>query len=369
MNRVIIICFIQCWFFSVQVANAEIKIPEFQQETLTKFKAGINISYYENYWKPAHVLLEQYYQLKDKLALANRLGFTTVRLPVSFDNYLSPGSNHINPTLISQLAEVYDYIEKHNMNLIITYHYGQLHKKENHHVESMRIAEMWLQLVNSFKGRGYQNLFFGLYNEPEISGDNWTFVNNKLMSLLRPKDKERYWIIGSTDFHGINAFIHLKKIHNDHKIIYTFHFYEPYIFTHQGAAWDPEKTCLKILPYPFKQTEMPALPARVMHKDIIHNYHHYCEIGNKQFITKRIQKMYEWLIENQVPIICTETGVINSIPMQYRENYLFDTTDVMTQYGIPVMVWDLDQTFGVIDKDNIPLKSISGWINSFIKYM
>ena len=187
------------------------------------------------------------------------------------------------------------------------------------------------------------------------------------MSVLWPQDTERFWIIGSTDFKGIVAFIHLKPIPHDNKIIYTFHFYQPYIFTHQRASWDPEKTYLKILPYPFSQTEMLSLPARQMTKDMQYNYYHYHTKGNKLFISQRIQKIFDWLVANQVPIICNETGVINSVPKQFRENYLFDAIDVMTQFGIPVVVWDLDQTFTITDKNKVPLNTITKWISAFNK--
>ena len=104
MNNLISLLFPLFCLLSSQNTYAESSIPEFQQDILNKFKTGINISYYENYWKPSHVLLEQYYQLIDKVTLAHQIGFTTVRLPVSFDNYLIPGTNKINPALINQLT-------------------------------------------------------------------------------------------------------------------------------------------------------------------------------------------------------------------------------------------------------------------------
>jgi len=42
----------------------------------------------------------------------------------------------------------------------------------------------------------------------------------------------------------------------DEKLWYTFHFYEPYIFTHQGAGWTKEKNFLEGLPYPYRSAAM-----------------------------------------------------------------------------------------------------------------
>ncbi|MCX6207578.1 MAG: cellulase family glycosylhydrolase, partial [Bacteroidetes bacterium] len=327
-------------------------LPAFQKELNQKFKAGVNISYFENYWKKEDYLLSNYKKVMSKIELANKLGFTSVRLPVAFDNFLVSGTNTINKDLINELVEIYDYVEKRNMNLIITYHYGTLFKKENKVKEVERIADMWSQIIFDFKGRGYDRLYFGLYNEPRVSVEDWRFAKNQLMKILRPKDLDRYWIVGSTNYNGIDAMIQLKKVPNDNKVIYTFHFYQPYIFTHQGASWDPDKTYLKVLPYPYTTNEMPAKPNRSMTRDMDYNYEHYSEKASQNFIAQRLKIVYDWMIENQVPVICTETGTIASVPKQYRDSYFKDVFYVMNWYGIPAMIWDLDQTFKIVEGDN-----------------
>jgi endoglucanase len=352
-----------------QNIHAQAEIPNFQLELQDKFKAGVNISFFENYWKKEEYLLNNYRKVMDKVSLANQLGFTSIRLPVSFDNFLEPGTNKITKQLLTDLTEIYDFVESKNMNLIITYHYGSLYKKEDKKKEADRIADMWSQVVGNFKGKGYTRLFFGLYNEPRISIEDWRSTKNRLMFLLRPKDLERYWIVGSTNYNGIDAVVQLKKVPNDNKIIYTFHFYSPYIFTHQGAAWDPDKTYIKGLPFPYTTEEMPSKPNRQMTGDMIYNYEHYSEKGSRDYIEQRLRIVYDWLVENQAPVICTETGAIGTIPTKYRENYFKDVMYEMRHFGIPAMIWDLDQNFRIIDENKVPIKVVTDWVNSFNKYM
>lgn len=73
--------------FSLKL-TAQVYIPDHQQQTLFKFKTGVNISYFEEYWKTDKELLRHFPELLAKVKLASKLGFTTVRLPVSFDLFL-----------------------------------------------------------------------------------------------------------------------------------------------------------------------------------------------------------------------------------------------------------------------------------------
>lgn len=345
-------------------AKGQVYVPSIQEQTLFKFKTGVNISYYESYWKTDKELLRHFPELMAKVKLAAKLGFKTIRLPVSFDLFLEKDKKLIEKLLLDELHQVYELVESQQMNLIITYHYGRLYKVADRKTEVQRIADMWKQFVARFKGKGYDNLYFGLYNEPRIGEEDWNLSAKQLMSTLRKEDKDRFWIVGGTNFNGIDALINLKLIPDDNKIIYTFHFYQPYIFTHQGAPWDPKKTSILGLPYPYNASEMPPMPSSP-DNDTRYNYEHYAERGNRAFIEKRIKKVYEWEVTNNVPILCTEVGAINTIKLSHRDSYMKDVIEVMGNYGLPLLIWDLDQTFSIVKGEEKTLKSVDAWIKSF----
>ncbi len=353
-----------CLIGLLNTSSAQVYIPDHQQQTLFKFKTGVNISYFEEYWKTDKELLRHFPELLAKVNLAAKLGFTTVRLPVSFDLFLEKDGVTLEKKLVEELAQVYQLIEAKNLNLIITYHYGKLYKVANKKAEADRIADMWKQIIRTFKGKGYDQLYFGLYNEPRIAAEDWNLSSKQLITVLRKEDADRFWIVGGTNFNGIDALIDLNLIPNDKKIIYTFHFYQPYIFTHQGAPWDPQKTSIVGLPYPYNAAEMPTMPENA-DKDTRYNYSHYAERGNKAFIDMRIKKVYDWLVANKVPILCTEVGAINTIKSAHRNSYMKDVVEVMGKYAIPMLVWDLDQTFSIVKGEEKTLPAVDEWIKSF----
>ncbi|TAF55864.1 MAG: hypothetical protein EAZ62_01875, partial [Sphingobacteriia bacterium] len=222
--------------------------------------------------------------------------------------------------------------------------------------EARRIAAMWQQVIDLFRGVQYGALVFELYNEPRIAVEEWNTLAPYLFSLVRAKDPFRYWIIGSTDYNGVSAFERLQPL-NDARVMYTFHFYEPYMFTHQGAAWDKAKTAITQLPYPYQQQKMPALPAKPLHPDLEYNYFNYNQVASREYMSRRLDKIVNWSKKYNKLVLCTESGVIESIPMQYRENYLYDMTTLMREKQIPYMIWDLDQSFsikGLFEKHGAP---------------
>ena len=339
---------------------SQFDVPDYQSRIVPLFEAGVNISLLENYWSKGDVLLQK--ENFKKLQLAHKMGFKTVRVPIDFDLFLMPDKVTFNPDVIKKLTKVYEYINANNMTMILTYHFGVTRNGmaiEELQKEIQRGFKIWAQIINLFKGKGYDNLYFGLYDEPRTkTEDRWILISQTGIEKLRPLDPNRWWLVGTNNYMTVNAFNNLKPI-NDDKIIYVFHFYEPYIFTTQGAPWDKDKTYMTGLPYPYAASDMPPMPERAKaDRDMTYNYEHYNEKANKGFIEANVKVAHDWSVRNNVPVICTETGTIKSIPEKYRNNYMNDVVAVMKSYGIPMVVWDLDQSFKITNA-NGELLSIS----------
>lgn len=91
-------------------------------------------------------------------------------------------------------------------------------------------------MIEDIRHFSTENLFLELYNEPTTDMDIWKSTATTLVRELRKEDPERIFIIGGANYNGINELLNMGKLSTDDgKIFYTLHFYEPYIFTHQGA--------------------------------------------------------------------------------------------------------------------------------------
>lgn len=354
--------------FNGIMAIAQSEVPEVQKAIEPMFNAGVNISLLENYWSSADVVMQK--ENIKKLDKAYALGFKTVRIPIKFDMFLKEDKVTFNPDVLKKLGKVYGYLEAHDMTMILTYHFGVTRSKlslDALQKEIKRGLDIWTQVINLFKGKGYNRIFFGLYDEPRMDENSrWELINKTAMAKLRPLDPDRYWIIGTNNYMNVTGFESLIPIPNDDKVLYAFHFYDPYIFTHQGAPWDKDKAYMKVLPYPFVEAEMPPMPERARNdKDMSYNYNHYSEVSTRQFIEDKIKIAHDWSVKNNVPVICTEAGTIATIPEKYRSNYIKDVSEVLRSYSIPMVIWDMEQSFKITNQNGVLIPGVKNWVNSY----
>jgi endoglucanase len=195
----------------------------------------------------------------------------------------------VDGELIKKLQQIYYRCSQLNIKLIIVYHYGKL-SNENIYSENDRIIRIWKQIITAMKANSTNNLFFELYNEPTTDMDVWKSSVTTLVRELRKEDPERIFIIGGANYNGFNELLHMGKLDvDDGKIIYTFHFYEPYIFTHQGADWTAEKTFITGFPYPYKAKKMPRLYNAPSDSQLYKDYFRIPKESTCEYLFERIK--------------------------------------------------------------------------------
>ncbi|MCX6208212.1 MAG: cellulase family glycosylhydrolase [Bacteroidetes bacterium] len=324
--------------------------------------SGTNVSLLEHTWTLPEELLNT--DLTPKLNQIAQQGFKTVRLPVAFDLFVYPNSSTLQPQLLTKLKEIYYVCYNLKLHLIITYHYGIFNDNSLYNSEINHVSWIWKQVQQEFKGHGYDYLFFELYNEPTMGAYRWKLTAEKLISYIRGEDVNRVYIVGGSDYNGLNALIEMGKL-NDEKTIYCFHFYEPYIFTHQGADWTKDKTYMTGFPYPYKRRKMPPMSKEALGTSVEKDYNKYYYEGTRQYLNDRMNQIASFCEKNNMLVICTEAGVIDVADKDSRANYLKDITLSAYQYKIPVILWDYDQRFSIHTDSTKIFPSLNKWIKKW----
>ena len=103
-----------------------------------------------------------------------------------------------------------------------------------------RWLSLWQQISQHYKSEP-DSVFFELLNEPHDQLNNYWAEYLKLgLAEIRKTNPNRIVIVGSKFSNSIRDLQSIDLPKNDKNLIATFHYYEPFEFTHQGAPWvDP----------------------------------------------------------------------------------------------------------------------------------
>ncbi len=228
-----------------------------------KLGKGINYSRYCLWWQGSEgINFTDYMQAgaanRDKISpiklnetaehikLIRRLGFETVRLPISFDVWAMPDTTDISQSPYWVVIDnMINLCKQADLKLVIDYHHAPL-ADDTFTANKARIQSLWLQIANRFQHTDPQKVIFEIFNEPNfgISTNNLVNFYQEIVATIRNtggNNAQRPLVVGGNGFYeigfgdvGLLPFVQRQAFLNDPNIIYTVHFYEPRFFTMQG---------------------------------------------------------------------------------------------------------------------------------------
>lgn len=214
-------------------------------------------------------------------------------------------------------------------------------------------TQLWRALAAHFSSSDPEHVFLEIMNEPEQADPyRWQGIESKVAAAIRETAPEHTMIAAGAHWSGLEDLLVLEPLAVPN-VIYTFHDYEPFPFTHQGATWtDPRVRPLRAIPYPSspqdispKLHEEPSLAAQYF----LDQYG--MDRWNAARVERTIGYAARWSQLHRVPVYCGEFGVLRDYaPQAMRAQWLHDMRVALEKNGIGWCMWDYQANFGVVTK-------------------
>ncbi|HET7536867.1 MAG TPA: cellulase family glycosylhydrolase, partial [Candidatus Didemnitutus sp.] len=216
-------------------------------------------------------------------------------------------------------------------------------------------VQLWGAMAKHLATRDPERVFLETMNEPagDMSLERWTSIQTRIVAAIRAAAPKRTIIVSPHKWTGLDELLQLPPL-SDTNLVYDFHFYEPMVFTHQGAEW-PEMglEVIEQLAYPIDRAAFKAQLDRLPAGKGKHYLSDYA--GDRAWIAARLGKAAAWAKKHNVPITCNEFGVYTKVtPADSRYRWLRDTREVLEQLNIGWTMWDYAGGFHLVltDKEN-----------------
>lgn len=218
-----------------------------------------------------------------------------------------------------------------------------------------RFVALWLKIEQEFSDNA--DIMFELLNEVrDVDPEDWNSLAGRAVSEIRKANPERKIVIGSTNWNDCENLKDLR-LYDDENIIYTFHTYKPFEFTHQKGVLQARTL------YYNRKMLYPS--------DDIERYREYCELVlnekdaycgfermDKEYIRASLKGAADFVKEHPDKILwCGEFGTIRHADIKSRENWKRDVISVLGENNIPYCVWNYLSTpndgnrFSLVDDD------------------
>jgi endoglucanase len=222
--------------------------------------------------------------------------------------------------------------------------------KEDEFVE--RFADFWRTVAQHYSSYDPERVFFEILNEPEMRDPyRWYGVETKLAAAIREGAPRHTILAAGAKWDDDDDMVFLEPL-RDPNVIYVFHFYEPHVFTHQGATWGAFYWhWLKGLHYPSSPENAAQVAATI--PDAVHRLD-VIRYGQDHWDASRVEaeinQAANWGKRNGVPLVCNEFGVYRHADPQDRIAWIKDVRTALERHGIGWAMWDYSGSFGVVTK-------------------
>ena len=276
------------------------------------------------------------------------IGARFVRLCVSPDVIYRNGEP--DKENLPYVERAIERLEKAGLVVILDLHdNGQL-KVDAPGQDNSGFVRFWEGLARTYRGHSEDSTVFELLNEPVFTVDPhaWYELQRRTVAAIRRIDPARTIMVTSTSWSGIDTLAKMEPL-PERNLVYTFHCYDPFVFTHQGATWTGEQQkALRDIPFPSSPEAVAAMISEIptQYRGAVEDYGRQ-RLG-KAYLRDRIESAMSWADRNRVPLVLGEFGAYPPVSPPASRGRWFDAMhDVIEELHVPNCIWGYDDGFGL----------------------
>ena len=284
-----------------------------------RLRRGVNLSHW---FSQAPIYTKEHLEAHTTAAdisLIKSMGFDHVRFPIEPAPLLidTPDPSILNSTYLQYVDRALDMILAAGLVVVIDIHPSEEFKlsmnRDERGIEAF--VKFWRAFATHLSKRDPEFVFLEVINEPMVvDAYRWYGIQGKLIAAIRAVAPNHTIIASGHRWSGLSEMLFLEP-YADANVIYNFHFYEPFAFTHQGATWaGPNLPFYKNVPYPSSPEAVQALLNTIEDEPARYNLLRYGEDNwNAARIDRELGVAAAWATKRHVFITCNEFGAFRKV--------------------------------------------------------
>lgn len=319
-------------------------------------KHGINLSHWFAQVPDGRYTKDHFdtYDTTQDMALIKSMGFDHVRFTLNCEPMFRRGqADRIPVDYLAMVDGAVKMILDQGLAVIIDIHPESDFKAklaaDDGFVE--QFEDYWRALAKHYSTLDPEKVFFEVLNEPEFHDRyRWAGVQARLVRAIREGAPNTTIIVAGANWSGTTELLFMEPL-RDSNLIYNFHFYDPHIFTHQGATWSTNYVhYLAKVPYPSTPENVRSAEAEAPDAANQQAILHYgLDRWNADRVEAEIGEVAAWGKRWNVPLTCNEFGVYRATATpEDRARWIHDVRTALEKYGIGWTMWDYAGGFSVV---------------------
>ena len=321
-------------------------------------KRGVNISHWLSQSDDRGEVRVKKFTREDVKFIAEA-GFDHIRIPIDeeqmFDEALKPEKEAFE-LLHNALAwcKEFDLRVVVDLHILRTHHFNAASKPLfTERKAQEQFYDCWRMLSAELKKYPRSMVAYELMNEPVADDpEQWNVIVNECLAVVRELEPKRTVIIGANRWQSFDQVKNLRVPEDDKNIIISFHFYNPFAFTHYRASWTDQKDNPLKITYPGKMASAEEVaklsPAMKQKYGWLASDGGYNDINT---LEQQIKQAYDAAAAMGRKAYLGEFGVIDGADEPSMIRWYRDIVAICEKYDIGYTTWDYKGGFGIL-RDN-----------------